>query len=83
MENFWTYFEVLAPSVGVGLVFWLAIRSIFRADRKERAMEAQVREQVLSETSDPRRRRPGGELEDGAEEPSESVQPRRGALNEE
>lgn len=46
MENFWTYFEVLAPSVGVGLLFWLAMRSIFRADRKERGAEAQVREEL-------------------------------------
>ncbi|MGJ9406703.1 hypothetical protein ACHABQ_10310 [Nesterenkonia aurantiaca] len=46
MENFWTYFEVLAPSIGVGLVFWLAIRAIFRADRNERAAETQVREEA-------------------------------------
>ncbi|PRZ17767.1 hypothetical protein [Nesterenkonia sandarakina] len=46
MENFWTYFEVLAPSIGVGLVFWLAIRAIFRADRNERAAETEVREEV-------------------------------------
>ncbi|MBO0595435.1 hypothetical protein I2485_10720 [Nesterenkonia sp. E16_7] len=46
MENFWTYFEVLAPSIGVGLVFWLAIRAIFRADRNERAAEAQVRDEA-------------------------------------
>ncbi len=46
MENFWTYFEVLAPSIGVGLVFWLAIRAIFRADRNERAAEAQAREEA-------------------------------------
>ena len=43
MENFWTYFEVLAPSVGVGLIFWFALRSILRADRRERAVEAQIR----------------------------------------
>lgn len=43
MENFWTYFEVLVPSIGVGLVFWFAMRAIFRADRNERAAEAQVR----------------------------------------
>lgn len=48
MDTFWTYFEVLAPSIGVGLVFWLAIRSIFRADRKERATEAEVREELSS-----------------------------------
>jgi len=46
MEHFWTYFEVLAPSVGVGLMFWLAMRAIFRADRKERASQAQVREDL-------------------------------------
>lgn len=62
MENFWTYFEVLAPSIGVGLVFWLAIRAIFRADRNERAAETQVREEAAHKglerdepTSDPRR----------------------------
>jgi hypothetical protein len=27
----------LAPSVGVGLVFWFAMRAIVRADRRERA----------------------------------------------
>jgi hypothetical protein len=46
MENFWTYFEVLAPSIGVGLVFWFAMRAIFRADRKERATEAAVRQEL-------------------------------------
>ena len=46
MENFWTYFEVLAPSIGVGLIFWLAMRAIFRADRRERAMEAKVRDDI-------------------------------------
>ncbi|GAA3054727.1 MULTISPECIES: hypothetical protein [Actinomycetes] len=54
METFWTYFQVLAPSVGVGLVFWLAIRAIFRADRKERAMEAEVRRELAAERPDPR-----------------------------
>ncbi|MDO5492414.1 MAG: hypothetical protein Q4F53_02235 [Nesterenkonia sp.] len=49
MEDFWTYFEVLAPSVGVGLVFWLAIRAIFRADRRERASEAEMREEFEAE----------------------------------
>lgn len=46
MENFWTYFEVLVPSIGVGLVFWFAMRAIFRADRNERAAEAQVRHEA-------------------------------------
>ena len=62
MENFWTYFEVLAPSIGVGLVFWLAIRAIFRADRNERAGENEVREEAAHKgfkrdrpSSEPRR----------------------------
>ncbi|MDZ5078197.1 hypothetical protein [Nesterenkonia sp. HG001] len=54
METFWTYFEVLAPSIGVGLIFWLAIRAIFRADRKERAMETDVREEILGGAEEPR-----------------------------
>jgi len=49
MENLWPYFEVLAPSVGVGLIFWFALRSIFRADRNERAAEAQIREEYADE----------------------------------
>lgn len=53
MESFWTYFEVLAPSVGVALLFWFAIRAIFRADRKERAMEAKIREEVVQQHTDP------------------------------
>ncbi|WP_166432917.1 hypothetical protein [Nesterenkonia salmonea] len=51
MDNFWTYFEVLAPSIGVGLVFWLAMRAIFRADRNERATEAAVRQEMNDTTS--------------------------------
>jgi len=52
MENFWTYFEVLAPSIGVGLVFWMAIRAIFRADRNERAAEAQARDEAIQAQKD-------------------------------
>ncbi|GAA1141991.1 hypothetical protein [Nesterenkonia lutea] len=54
MENFWTYFEVLAPSIGVGLVFWMAMRAIFRADRSERAAEAQVREDASHQAGERR-----------------------------
>lgn len=39
----------LAPSVGVGLIFWYAMRAIIRADRRERMaiarMEAQEKVQ--------------------------------------
>lgn len=32
----------LAPSVGVGLVFWYAMRAIIRADRNERQAIARI-----------------------------------------
>lgn len=41
MATFWDYFSVLAPSVGLALLFWLVMRSLFRADTAER--EAQGR----------------------------------------
>lgn len=47
------YFEVLAPSIGVGLVFWLAIRSIFRADRSERSTESEVRQRLEKQRTTP------------------------------
>lgn len=36
MAAFWEYFSVLAPSVGIGLVFWLVMRSLLRSDTAER-----------------------------------------------
>ena len=33
----------LAPSIGVGLLLWLALRSIMNADAKERRVEAELR----------------------------------------
>ena len=32
----------LFPSIGVGLIFWYAMRAIVRADRNERAAEARL-----------------------------------------
>lgn len=49
MENIWPYAEVLLPSLGVGLIFWLAMRAIFRADRAERRAEAAVRQDRAAE----------------------------------
>lgn len=36
MSTFWAAVAALVPSVGVGLLFWLAMRKIVRADRNER-----------------------------------------------
>ncbi|MCL3861468.1 hypothetical protein [Actinotalea sp. K2] len=32
----------LIPSIGVGLLFWLAMRSVIQADRRERIAMAQL-----------------------------------------
>jgi hypothetical protein len=37
MGTFWAVIAGLVPSIGVGLLFWLAMRKIVRADRNERA----------------------------------------------
>lgn len=36
MASFWEYFSVLAPSIGLGLIFWLVMRSLLRSDTAER-----------------------------------------------
>lgn len=50
MPSFPDILAALAPSVGVGLVFWFAMRAIVRADRREReaiaAMEAAASERA-------------------------------------
>lgn len=34
--------SAVVPSLGVGLIFWFAIRAIIHADRRERAAIAQI-----------------------------------------
>jgi hypothetical protein len=41
------YFAALVPSTGLGLLFWLLMRSVLRADRSERAAARRVREEQL------------------------------------
>ncbi|NUP75847.1 MAG: hypothetical protein HOQ07_14575 [Sinomonas sp.] len=36
------YVAVLLPPIGVGLIFWFAIRAIFNADKSEREALAQA-----------------------------------------
>ncbi|HEX7351209.1 hypothetical protein [Brachybacterium sp.] len=38
-SGFWFEAGALLPSIGVGLLFWFAIRAIMRADRREREAE--------------------------------------------
>lgn len=48
MDTFWAAIAALVPSVGVGVLFWFAMRKILRADRDERLaiqrMDAQIRD---------------------------------------
>jgi threonine/homoserine/homoserine lactone efflux protein len=37
------YVAAILPSAGVVFLFWLAIRAVFEADRRERAAEARER----------------------------------------
>ncbi|MCL6421823.1 hypothetical protein Bequi_00235 [Brachybacterium sp. JHP9] len=38
-SGFWYEAGSLVPSIGVGLLFWFAMRAILRADRREREAE--------------------------------------------
>ncbi len=53
MDQFWEYFSVLAPSIGVFLVFWFVYRAITRADALERETEEQVRQEAGTEPQQP------------------------------
>lgn len=49
MDTFLEYFSVLAPSVGLALIFWLVMRSLFRADAGERSAKAAAEEREAQE----------------------------------
>lgn len=42
MSTFWTSVAALVPSIGVGVLFYFAMRFIIRADRNERANLARL-----------------------------------------
>ena len=42
MSTFWEVVAAVVPSVGVGLLFWFALRTIIQADRRERAAIARL-----------------------------------------
>ena len=41
-SGFWFEAGALLPSLGVGLLFWFVLRSLLRADRREREAERQA-----------------------------------------
>lgn len=40
------YFVAIAPSLGVGILFYIVIRAFITADRRERAVDAEFRKEV-------------------------------------
>jgi hypothetical protein len=42
MTGFWGGVAALLPPIGVGLVFWVVMRAILQADRRERAAMARL-----------------------------------------
>ena len=43
MSGWEAVLAAIVPSVGVGVLFWLAIRALMNADAKERRVEAELR----------------------------------------
>lgn len=54
MATFWDYFSVLAPSVGLALIFWLVMRSVFRVDTGERQAKAEHEEREARQWAEDR-----------------------------
>jgi hypothetical protein len=46
-SGFWFEAGALLPSIGVGLLFWFAIRAVLRADRRERDAERDAEREYL------------------------------------
>ena len=46
-SGFWFEAGALLPSIGVGLLFWFAIRALLRADRRERDAERDAEREFL------------------------------------
>lgn len=48
MGGFWFEAGALVPSIGVGLLFWFAIRAILSADRREREADRRAEEELYA-----------------------------------
>ncbi|MEO7007392.1 MAG: hypothetical protein ABI275_06810 [Terrimesophilobacter sp.] len=56
MENFWVNAAwSVTPTVLVGLVFWLVLRAILRADRTERKVYAEIEAEERAKLGRPAR----------------------------
>lgn len=64
MDNFWlNALWSITPTVLLGLMFWLIIRSILRADRVERDTYAQIEAQERAKRGLPAKPAPEGKPE--------------------
>jgi hypothetical protein len=52
MNAFWPVFAAVVPSIGVGLLFWFAIRALVNADRTERAAVTRMDASERAATAD-------------------------------
>lgn len=75
MDQFWEYFSVLAPSIGVFLVFWFVYRAITRADALERETEAEIRQQTDAEPRGDHRDKATETPEETVDENAEQAEP--------
>jgi hypothetical protein len=57
---FWQAVGALLPTIGVCLLFWFVMRSIFRADQRERRALAEI--ELLEKQSSTGASPPGAEL---------------------
>ena len=46
-SGFWFEAGALLPSIGVGLLFWFAVRALLRADRRERDAVREAEQEFL------------------------------------
>ena len=62
MNAFWVVLAAGVPSIGVGLLFWLAVRALVNADRTERAAIARMDARESAAHPDTIRAAPGSDF---------------------
>lgn len=78
MDTFWQGLGALIPSIGVGLLFYVAIRAIVRADRNERAAVARFEAAERASAAEAANQSAGGaetQARPGGAAPAQSDQP--------
>jgi hypothetical protein len=66
IENFWANAAYsLIPTILLGLIFWLVMRSIFRADRTERKVYAEIEAEERAKLGMPAKAAPADSTPEG------------------